>query len=709
MSPEPAGPWPGSPLPLGATPDDSGTNFALWSEAADAVDLCLFDVAGTETRIRLAESTDHVRHGYLPGVGPGQRYGYRVHGPYDPSRGLRCNPAKLLIDPYARAIDGSVQLHEAVLGFAGDPYGPAPDGRDSAPYVPRSVVVPDDFAWGEDRPPAVPWQDTVIYELHVRGFTRRHPDVPEHLRGTYAGLAHLAAVEHLTGLGVTAVELLPVHQFTSEPGLQRRGLTNYWGYNTLGYFAPHADYCATGSAGGQVAEFKEMVRCLHAAGLEVILDVVYNHSAEGAEGGPTLSFRGIDNRTYYRLQPGDPRRYTDYTGCGNTLDVRQPAVLRLVMDSLRYWVTEMHVDGFRFDLAPALVRSFHDVDRLSAFFAAVHQDPVLSRVKLIAEPWDAGEGGYQIGQFPAPWAEWNGRYRDTVRTFWAGAGTGVRDLGSGLSGSSDLYAGAGRPPYASVNFVTSHDGFTMRDLVSYERKHNEANGEGNADGEGDNRSSNSGVEGETDDPAVNVLRRRMVRSMLATLLLSTGVPMITAGDELRRTQGGNNNAYCHDDETSWIDWDLDKDAQDLLAFARRLLALRAASPVLRRRSFFDGRPGPDGVQDLAWLRPDAGEMTHEDWLTDGPRTLGVYLNGRAIRRRGPHGEPVVDDSYLAVFHGGDETVTCTLPGPPWASGYELVFDTAVENAAFTGSRPAAAGTEIDVIARSVVLLRAFRD
>ncbi|MDP9239812.1 MAG: glycogen debranching protein GlgX, partial [Actinomycetota bacterium] len=513
------------------------------------------------------------------------------------------------------------------------------------------------------------------------------------------------AIEHLTGLGVTAVELLPVHQFMSEPAAVRRGLSNYWGYNTLGFFAPHGGYSAGGSGGAQVREFKEMVRALHAAGLEVILDVVYNHTAEGREDGPTLSFRGIDNRTYYRLQPGDPRRYTDYTGCGNTLDVRQPPVLRLVMDSLRYWVTEMRVDGFRFDLAPALARSFHDVDRQSAFFAAVHQDPVLSRVKLIAEPWDAGEGGYQVGQFPAPWAEWNGRYRDTVRTFWAGAPRGVRKLGYRLSGSSDLYAGAGRPPYASVNFVTSHDGFTLRDLVSYDRKHNEANGEGNADGEPDNRSSNNGVEGETADPGVNAVRRRQMRNLLATPLLSTGVPMLTAGDELRRTQGGNNNAYCHDDETSWLDWDLDADAVDLLVFTRRLLALRRASPVLRRRSFFAGQPGPDGVKDLAWFGPDGREMTHDDWHADGSRTLAMYLNGRAIRRRGPHGEPVVDDSYLAIFHGGGQAMTFTLPGQPWANGYELMFDTAAEG---TGP-PVVAGPEIEVTGQTVVLLRALRD
>ncbi len=692
--------------PLGATYDGRGAHFVLWSEAAEAVELCLFGADGAETRIGLTETTDCAWHCYAAGVRPGQRYGYRVHGPYDPSRGHRCNPAKLLQDPYARAIDGELDPNAAVFGAAGDPLATTADPRDSAAFVPRSVVAHDDFDWGDDRRPAVPWADTVIYELHVRGFTRRHPEVPAHLRGSYAGLGHPAAISHLTTLGVTAVELLPVHQFVSEPVVTRRGLTNYWGYNTLAFFAPHAGYSAGGGGGGQIREFKEMVRSLHAAGLEVILDVVYNHTAEGGEDGPTLSFRGIDNRAYYRLKPGDPRRYTDYSGCGNTLDLRRPAMLRLALDSLRYWAGEMHVDGFRFDLAPALARSFHDFDRRSAFFAAIHQDPVLSRVKLIAEPWDAGDGGYQVGRFPTPWSEWNGAYRDTVRTFWSAAPVGVRTLGSRLSGSSDLYQEPGRATFASVNFVTSHDGFTLRDLVSYERKHNEANQENDADGEHDNRSSNNGAEGETPDPEVNALRRRTVRNLLATLLVSTGVPMITAGDEMWRTQRGNNNAYCHDDETSWVDWQLDggelEGARDLLAFTRRLIALRAASPVLRRPAFFSGQPAADGVKDLAWFRPDGGELTHDDWHAGSARTLGMYLNGRALHRGGPRGEPVVDDSYLAIFHAGQETVAFTLPGRAWAVGYQVVFDTAVDDP------PAAAGEEIQLTGRSVVLLRALR-
>ncbi len=709
MSPEPSGPvrpWPGTPFPLGATWDGEGTNFALWSQAGQAVDLCLFDVAGTETRVPLEESTYHVWHGYLPQIGPGQRYGYRVDGAYDPTRGQRFNRHKLLLDPYARAVDGDLTLHDAVFGHAGDPYSGVPDERDSAPYVPRSVVVHDDFPWGTDRLPDVPWADTVIYELHVRGFTRRHPGVPEQLRGTYAGLGHPASIEHLAGLGVTTVELLPVQAFISEPPLVRRGLSNYWGYNTLGYFAPHAAYSASGSDGNQVREFKAMVRSLHAAGIEVILDVVYNHTAEAAEDGPTLCFRGIDNAAYYRLRPGDPRRYTDYTGCGNTLDVRRPYVLQLLMDSLRYWVTEMHVDGFRFDLASALARSFHDVDKLSAFFDVIHQDPVVSRVKLIAEPWDLGEGGYQVGEFPPLWTEWNGRYRDTVRSFWSGAPTGVRELGYRLSGSSDLYQDDGRRPFASINFVTAHDGFTLRDLVSYERKHNEDNGENNRDGTDDNRSWNCGVEGETANPGVNRLRRRQIRNLLATLLLSTGVPMITSGDEFGRSVQGNNNAYCLDSELTWIDWSLDDDARALLEFTRRLLRLRNASPVFRQRAFFLGRPGGGGVKDLAWFDPDGTEMTSDHWHAPTARTLGMYLDGDGIRNRGPCGERITDHSYLVVLHSGDLDVTFRLPGPPWASGYEIVFDTAAEDA--DGAIPAPAGSELGVTARSVVVLRAQR-
>jgi isoamylase len=693
-------PWPGRPVPLGATWDGEGTNFALWASGAEAVELCLFDDAGAETRVPLADQTYQVWHGYLPRVGPGQRYGFRVHGPHRPRDGLRHNPHKLLLDPYARAVDGGFVPDDAVSGD---------NALDSAPYVPRSVVVHEDFPWGNDRRPDTPWEDTVIYELHVRGFTKLHPGVPAELRGTYAGLAHPAVLDHLRGLGVTAVELLPVQQFVTEPAVSRRGLTNYWGYNTIGYFAPHAAYAAT--PGEQVREFKAMVRALHAAGIEVILDVVYNHTAEGDEHGPTLAFRGIDNPGYYRLLADDRRRYADYTGCGNTLDVRHPYVLQMLMDSLRYWVTEMHVDGFRFDLASALARSFHDVDKLSAFFDVIHQDPVVSRVKLIAEPWDVGEGGYQVGEFPPLWTEWNGKYRDTVRSFWAGERIGVRDLGYRLTGSSDLYADDGRLPFASINFVTCHDGFPLRDLATYGRKHNEANGEGNRDGESHNRSWNAGVEGETDDPEVNAVRGRQVRNMLTTLLLSTGVPMLLAGDELYRTQGGNNNAFCQDNEVSWVDWS-EVDAPvpaGLRELTRRLVALRTASPVLRQRAFFAGRPVPGGAgrKDLAWLRADGAEMTDREWHSPDVRTLGMYLDGDGIRQRGPHGERLADESYLLVLHAGAEDTTFALPGLPWADGWEVVVDTTYPDGVPPAGtdRPAA---DLPLTARSAVLLRAVR-
>jgi isoamylase len=707
-----ARPWPGRPFPLGARWDGEGTNVALWSGTAEGVEVCLFDPDGTETRIPLEESTYHVWHGYLPHVGPGQRYGFRVHGRYDPRAGFRHNPAKLLLDPYAHALDGSFLLHDAVFGYSGDPLGDVPDGRDSAPYVPRSVVVHDAFPWGDERRPTVPWDDTVVYELHVRGFTMRHPGVPERLHGSYAGLAHPAAIEHLVGLGVTTIELLPVHHFVSEPGLLRRGMTNYWGYNTIGYFAPHAGYASSTSDGGQVGEFKAMVRALHEAGLEVILDVVYNHTAESDETGPTLSFRGIDNIGYYRLQPEDRRRYMDYTGTGNTLDARQPFVLQMVMDSLRYWVTEMHVDGFRFDLAAALARSLHDVDKLSAFFAMVHQDPVVSQVKLIAEPWDLGMGGYQVGEFPPLWTEWNGRYRDTVRSFWAGAPTGVRDLGYRLTGSSDLYADDGRRPFASINYVTSHDGFTLRDLTSYERKHNEPNGEGNRDGTDDNRSWNCGVEGETDDLLVTALRRRQARNMLLTLLTSTGVPMLLAGDELRRTQRGNNNPYCQDSELSWVDWSgVDGHGRRLHEFVRHLVGLRRRSPVLRQRAFFDGRPVPGGAgrRDLAWFGADGLEMTGERWLSAETRTIGMYLDGDGIRHRGARGEPVRDASYLLVLHAGNADGVFVLPASPWADYYDIVVDTADEDSTPPPSPVRIpAGLDLPLLAHSAVLLRAHR-
>ncbi|MFH8984809.1 glycogen debranching protein GlgX [Streptomyces varsoviensis] len=738
--------WTGSSEPLGARfrvgPDGvAGTNFALWAGGAEAVELCLFASDGTETRCVLGELTHEIWHGFLPGVLPGQRYGYRVHGRWDPWMGARWNPAKLLLDPYARAVDGDFTGY----GPTGSGRGALPaelyghvrdwpqqhvadtvrDERDSAPYVPKGVVVHDDDDWADDRRPKTPWADSVIYELHVRGFTMRHPRIPERLRGTYAGLAHPAAIDHLKGLGVTAVELLPVHQFAHEDHLLRRGLGNYWGYNSIGYFAPHAAYSASGTRGEQVGEFKRMVRALHAAGIEVILDVVYNHTAEASEYGPTLSLRGIDNRGYYRLQ-GDLRRYADYTGCGNTLHVVQPNVLRLITDSLRYWVTEMGVDGFRFDLAAALARSMHDVDMLSPFLAVIAQDPVLRRVKLIAEPWDVGSGGYQVGSFPPLWTEWNDRYRDAVRDFWRGALPDVRDLGYRLSGSSDLYAWGGRRPYASVNFITSHDGFTLRDLVSYEHKHNEANGEGNRDGTDDNRSWNCGAEGEAGGPAVRALRRRQLRNMLTTLLLSTGVPMFVAGDEMGRTQGGNNNAYCQDGETSWVDWSLldDPGWRALRDLTARLIALRRAHPVLRRRAFFSGRQTPDGLRDLAWFTADGAEMTEADWYAP-TATVGMYLSGRDIAQRDPQGVPVVDDSFLALLHAGEEAMRCTLPGAPWAGAYEVLVDTAHESGGRWAGSPDEragvpdqggvpdggagvryrAGSRLTVGARSVVLLK----
>jgi isoamylase len=695
--------WPGAPFPLGARWDGEGTNFALWSTTATAVTVCLFDEAGGETRVPLEETTYHVWHGYLPGVGPGQRYGFRVDGRYDPARGLFHNRAKLLVDPYARAIEGD---------FVEDPSVYPGNDSDSAPCVPRSVVVHDAFPWGDDHRPNIPWDDTVIYELHVRGFTQQHTAVPAELRGTYAGLAHPAVIDHIRSLGVTAVELMPVHQFVSEPHLQRRGMRNYWGYNTLGFFAPHAPYATnrTGDPADVVREFKAMVRTMHAAGLEVILDVVYNHTAEGGPDGPVLSFRGIDNGSYYRLAPGNPGQYADYTGCGNTFDARRAFPLQLICDSLRYWITEMHVDGFRFDLASALARSLHDVDKLSSFFDTIHQDPVISQVKLIAEPWDVGAGGYQVGEFPPLWTEWNGKYRDTVRSFWSNGGEGVRDLAFRLSGSSDLYGDDGRLPIASINFVTAHDGFTMRDLVSYERKHNEANGEHNRDGSDDNRSSNGGVEGDPAPRDVRMLRMRQARNLLSTLLLSTGAPMLVAGDEMWRTQRGNNNAYVQDNEISWVDWSGGRERDDLLALVRRLLELRRRHPVLRQSAFFEGLPvvGGDGCKDLAWFRPDGSEFDNGDWFDVAQRSLGMYLDGRRLRHRDRRGEPIVDESFLLVLHAGDDDRTFRLPGPPWAERYEPVIDTTCFGGAPPAARLISAGTELPVAHRSVHLLQVRR-
>jgi isoamylase len=692
--------WPGRPFPLGVTWDGDGTNVALWSSSATAVWVCLFDGDGLETRVPLPSTTYQIWHGYLPGVGPGQRYGFRVAGPNDPSTGRFHNPAKLLIDPYARSVEG--QFVDAPAVYPGN-------DLDSAPFVPRSVLVHEDFPWGDDRRPLTPWGDTVIYELHVRGFTAAHPGVPQHLRGTYAGLAHPAAIKHLTDIGVTSVELMPVHHFVSEPVLQLRKMVNYWGYNSLAFLAPHEGYAA--SKGHQVREFKEMVRALHAAGIEVILDVVYNHTPEAGPGGPMLSFRGIDNAAYYRLADNDPSRYADYTGCGNTYDTTLPFQLQLVTDSLRYWITEMHVDGFRFDLAPALARSAHAVDKLSSFFDTIHQDPLISSVKLIAEPWDVGPGGYQVGQFPPLWTEWNGVYRDTVRQFWAQGAGGVRDLAYRLSGSSDLYADDGRSPFASINFVTAHDGFCLRDLVSYERKHNEANGEGNRDGTDDNRSYNCGAEGPTDDPAVLALRRRQARNLLTTLLLSTGVPMLVAGDERWRTQGGNNNAYVQDNEVSWLDWTDTDEATALQGLAKTLIELRRTSPVLRQGAFFVGRPvvGGDGGKDLAWFHPAGRELVDSDWYDQQLRTIGMYLDGRALRNLDERGEVVVDDSYLLVLHSGDEPVAFTLPSAPWGDAYEVIIDTTCETGEpDPGSPPVPGGEPLAIGARTAMVLRVLR-
>lgn len=700
--------WPGRPTPLGATWDGEGTNFAIVSEEADAVDLVLRDERGGQRTLRLPEVTAHTWHGYVPEVGPGQRYGYRVHGRYDAQHGLRFNPHKLLLDPYARAIEGDVDWNEAVFGYHIGEEDLVMDTRDSAGHVPLSVVVHDGFPWGDDRRPQVGWADTVIYEAHVRGFTKLHPDVPPHQRGTYAGMGSPPVVEHLQRLGITTVELMPVHHFVSEHALVQRGLRNYWGYNSVGYFAPHARYSASGTRGEQVLEFKAMVRNLHAAGIEVILDVVYNHTAEGNQLGPTLSMRGIDNRAYYRLMEGEPRYYRDYTGCGNTLNLRNPQVLRLIMDSLRYWVTEMHVDGFRFDLAAALARGFHEVDRLSAFFDLIHQDPVVSQVKLIAEPWDIGEGGYQVGNFPVLWTEWNGRYRDSIRDFWAGHHVGVADLAYRVTGSSDLYQSDGRRPYASINFVTSHDGFTLEDIVSYNEKHNEANGEDNNDGERHNRSWNCGAEGPTSDPGVKALRARQQRNFLASLLLSAGVPMLLGGDEMGRTQQGNNNAYCQDNEISWVHWDLDEPQQALLDFTSQLVALRRKHPVLRRRKFYQGQPlRGSGVKDIGWFTPDGVEVTDAHWRSSELQTLGVFLNGEQIPDRSPRGDRISDDSFLILLNGGGASAVFRLPGAPWGEAYDLLIDTALGFVHPAGAEAPSllAGEEVAMQGHSLCLLR----
>jgi isoamylase len=700
--------WPGNPFPLGPTWDGKGTNFSIFSECADSVELCLFDEDGKETRIPLTERTAFNWHGYLPGIGPGQRYGYRVHGAYDPASGNRFNPAKLLIDPYAKAIEGIVNWDEAnVLPYVPNPGDEnadlEPDDEDSAPAVPKSIVVDEGFDWEGDRPPGRSWSETVIYETHVKGFTMTREDVPEELRGTYAGLASDPAVAYLKDLGVTAVELLPVHHIADESFLHDKGLRNYWGYSSIGYFAPYSEYAASGKRGEQVREFKGMVKALHREGIEVILDVVYNHTAEGNHLGPMLSLKGVDNQSYYRLMPEDERHYMDFTGTGNSLNVVHPSVLRLIMDSLRYFVIECHVDGFRFDLASALARELYDVDKLSAFFDIIHQDPVLSQVKLIAEPWDIGPGGYQVGNFPVLWSEWNGIYRDFMRDFWRGQAA-VNEFASRITGSSDLYQGDGRHPFASINFITAHDGFTLNDLVSYHDKHNEANQEGNQDGHDDNRSWNCGVEGPTDDPEVNALRDRQMRNFLATLFLSQGTPMLLGGDEIARTQHGNNNAWCQDNEISWYDWNLDEREEALLAFTKRVIRLRQEHPVFRRRQFLEGRElEGSGLPDVWWFRTDGHRMTQRDWDT-GPLVLGMFLNGEEIAAPDEQGQPVVDDSFLVLFNGGQPDVEFSLPNRRFGERWELELDTAEPETEAGGMVVEALG-DVLVASHSLVVLR----
>jgi isoamylase len=700
-------PWVGTPYPLGATYDGSGTNFSIFSSVAEGVELCLFGDATPEgrrdeVRIDLTEVEGHIWHGYLPGVRPGQHYGWRVHGPWNPASGQWCNPTKLLIDPYAKAVDGEVDWSPACFGYdQDDPDRPNLD--DSAPHVPLCMVSDPYFDWGNDRSPATPMHETVFYEAHVRGLTMRHPAVPPELRGTYAGVAHPAIIDHLTKLGVTAVELMPVHQFVHDHRLRLLGKRNYWGYNSIAYLSPHNGYSARGPIAA-AQEFKAMVKALHSAGIEVILDVVYNHTAEGNHLGPTLSMRGIDNAAYYRLVDEDPRRYLDFTGTGNSMNMRHPHVLQLIMDSLRYWHLYMHVDGFRFDLASALARELFEVDRLSAFFDVVQQDPVISQVKLIAEPWDVGEGGYQVGKFPPHWSEWNGKYRDTIRDFWRGAPSTLSEFGYRFTGSSDLYAADTRKPMASVNFVTCHDGFTLSDLVAYERKHNLDNGEDDRDGDSHNRSSNHGVEGPTDDPAVLELRARQRRNFLVTLLLSQGVPLLSGGDEIGRTQRGNNNAYCQDSELSWHDWE--HADTEFLDWVRRLVRFRADHPVFRRRRWFQGRQ-IRGIDDMAWFRPDGDEMSDTDWEQGHAKSIGVFMNGESIQATDPYGGRIVDDTFYVVFNASELDLSWRLPGAAWGECWEVALDSADPARGKIGTpiRVLAAGEEFTVASRSTMVLR----
>ena len=699
--------WPGTAYPLGATFDGGGTNFALFSEVAERVELCLFDADGTETRVDLIDVDAYVWHGYLPQVQPGQRYGYRVHGPYDPENGVRCNPSKVLLDPYAKATEGAYDWAQPLFSYTfGDP--DSENDEDSAAHVMLSVVVNPFFDWSGDRSPKTPYKESVIYEAHVKGLTSLHPEIPEEERGTYAGLAHPLVIEHLQKLGITAIELMPVHQFVQDSTLLEKGLRNYWGYNTIAFFAPHNEYASTGQLGQQVPEFKSMVRAMHAAGIEVILDVVYNHTAEGNHLGPTLSMRGIDNAAYYRLVDDDKRFYMDYTGTGNSLNVRHPHALQLIMDSLRYWVTEMHVDGFRFDLAATLAREFYEVDRLSTFFELVQQDPIVSQVKLIAEPWDIGPGGYQVGNFPPQWTEWNGKYRDTVRDFWRGEPSTLGEFAARLTGSADLYQNNGRRPVASINFVTAHDGFTIRDLVSYNEKHNDANGEDGNDGESHNRSWNSGAEGDTDDRKVLTLRSRQQRNLIATLLLSQGVPMLLHGDELGRTQHGNNNTYAQDSEIAWVHWD--HADQPLIEFTAAVSRLRKEHPVFRRSRFFDGRPQRreegSSKSDIVWLRPDGTEMHPEDWDSGFGKSVGMYLNGEGLRDRDARGERIVDVDFLLYFNAGDGQVKVKLPPRSFNAAWDVVVDTAGRS---TDRGPVRAGNQLVVDARAMVVLQAYQE
>lgn len=700
--------WPGNAYPLGATYTGSGTNFALYSSVAEKVELCLLDDTA-ETRVEMKEVDGHVWHCFLPSVTPGQHYGYRVHGPYDPKQGLRCNPNKLLLDPYAKAISGEITDSTSLFAYnAGDPL--SRNDEDSARDTMISVVTNPYFDWGTDRSPAHDYSETVIYETHVKGLTYRHPEIPAKMRGTYAGMAHPVIIDYFKKLGVSAVELMPIHHYVTDPYLKAKGLTNYWGYNTIGYFAPHAAYSSAGADGGQVQEFKAMVKAFHDADIEVILDVVYNHTAEGNHMGPTLCFRGIDNAAYYRLVEGDEFHYFDTTGTGNSLLMRSPAVLQMIMDSLRYWIQEMHVDGFRFDLASTLARELHAVDKLSAFFDIIHQDPVISQVKLIAEPWDVGEGGYNVGGFPALWSEWNGKYRDTVRDYWRGEYSTLGEFASRVSGSADLYAHSGRRPVASVNFVTAHDGFTLQDLVSYNGKHNEANGEGGADGESNNRSWNCGAEGPTDDPAVLALRRRQKRNFLATLLLSQGVPMISHGDELGRTQQGNNNTYCQDSELSWVDWDLDARQKQLLEFTSGMIKLRNNHPVFHRRRFFAGAASQGGeseLGDIAWFSPDGRHMTQKEWKTAYAKAVTIYLNGSAILEPDLRGRKVIDDDFLLLFNAAENDIVFTLPAEARHCHWQIVIDTDSDDTPLyesEESRPIVTHGQVTVPSRSVLVL-----